>query len=109
MKQWLYIILLCTTTVFAETNTVATVGPQTGQQVYEQHCALCHTTGVAGAPKFRDMQDWKQRVAGKKLAELTQTALQGKNAMPPKGTCMQCDEALLQQAIEYMLPPGWEK
>ncbi len=75
-----------------------------GQLTYEQHCVVCHQDGVAGAPIFRGIDDWKKRVATKTLDLLTASAIKGLNAMPAKGTCQECTEAEIKAAIEYMVP-----
>lgn len=75
-----------------------------GQQTYEQFCAVCHRAGVAGAPKFRDEAAWKTRMDKKDLAQLTASAIKGINAMPAKGTCMQCSDDEIKAAVQYMLP-----
>ena len=75
-----------------------------GQDTYEQHCAVCHRDGVAGAPKFRNADDWKPRLAQADINALTVSAIKGKNAMPAKGTCTDCTEADLKAAVQYMVP-----
>lgn len=75
-----------------------------GESTYKQFCAVCHAAGIAGAPKFRDKAMWKSRTDSKDLAQLTQSAIKGLNAMPPKGTCMNCSAEDMKQAIKYMLP-----
>lgn len=80
------------------------VKKDTGQAIYEQHCVVCHGSGVAGAPKFRDAADWSHRLAKQTLASLTATALKGLNAMPAKGTCQECRDEDLKAAIQYMVP-----
>ncbi|KTD23056.1 c-type cytochrome [Legionella londiniensis] len=74
------------------------------QEIYEQYCQVCHQAGVAGAPKFRDAADWKKRLEEKKLDGLTASAIKGLNAMPPKGTCMQCSDEEIKAAVQYMVP-----
>ncbi len=76
----------------------------TGQATYEQHCVVCHRDGVAGAPKFRNEDDWKPRLAKQDIDSLTATAMKGLNAMPAKGTCMECSLEEMKAAIEYMVP-----
>ncbi len=74
-----------------------------GEDRYKSTCAVCHETGVGGAPKFRNEADWKPRMeAG--IDGMLKIAIQGKGAMPPKGTCMQCSDQELKMAIEYMIP-----
>ena len=76
--------------------------PRSGQQVYNDTCAGCHGTGAAGAPKLGDSAAWKARVTAG-IESLLQSAINGKNAMPPKGLCMSCSEDDLKAAIEYMV------
>jgi cytochrome c5 len=75
-----------------------------GEQIYAKYCAVCHKTGLAGAPKFRDEKTWRSRSKVKDLDALTQSAIKGMNAMPAKGTCMECNEADIKKAVSYMLP-----
>lgn len=77
---------------------------QSGEQIYEKYCSVCHRAGVAGAPKFRDETDWVPRLAKADMTELVAIAMKGLNAMPPKGTCVECTEADLRAAITYMVP-----
>lgn len=76
-----------------------------GQATYEGHCVVCHEAGVAGAPKFRNAGDWQPRFDKNKLDGLVANAIKGLNAMPPKGTCAECTDEEIKQAIQYMLPP----
>lgn len=75
-----------------------------GEKIYEAYCAVCHRAGVAGAPKFRVEADWQSKLDEKGLDGLTISAIKGIRAMPPKGTCTECSEKDIKQAIEYMLP-----
>lgn len=76
-----------------------------GAAVYAQACATCHATGLAGAPKLGDAEDWGPRLAQGE-AVLLQHALEGytgeKGVMPPKGGFMQLSQAQLQAAIKHM-------
>lgn len=88
-----------------EDTAVATVEKkEPGQEIYEHYCITCHRDGLAGAPKFRDANDWNSRKAGQTLDEMVALAIKGLNAMPPKGTCLECSDADLKAAIQYMLP-----
>ena len=77
-------------------------GPLSGQQVYDQFCFACHTSGVGGAPLLGDAAAWEPRVA-KGLDELMASTLNGINAMPAKGTCMNCSDDELSAAVDYMI------
>lgn len=80
----------------------AAAGPRSGDDVYNAHCAACHGTGVAGAPKLGDSGAWAPRAA-QGMDTLLAHATNGLNAMPPKGTCAACSDDELKNAIEYML------
>lgn len=82
---------------------VITLSANAGEERYKSTCAVCHATGVAGAPKFRDATDWKPRMAAG-MDTMLAIAKKGKGAMPPMGTCMQCSDEELRKTIEYMLP-----
>ena len=72
-----------------------------GKATYDAKCAVCHTSGVAGAPKLGDKEAWAPRMATG-MDAMMKSAINGKNAMPPKGTCMDCSDADLKAAVEYM-------
>jgi cytochrome c5 len=75
---------------------------KSGEAVYKQYCFACHATGVAGAPKLGDKAAWEPRVKTGKDT-LLKKAMSGLNAMPPKGTCMECSEQEIKNAIDFML------
>jgi len=79
----------------------ADAGPS-GEAIYNKACVVCHGAGVAGAPKFGDTAAWEPRIA-QGIDALLSTAINGKGAMPPRGTCMDCSDEDLKAAIEYMV------
>lgn len=72
-----------------------------GKALYQQVCASCHNTGVAGAPTLDDSAAWSQR-AEKGIDAMVEVAVKGKGAMPPRGGSGASD-AELRAVIEYML------
>jgi cytochrome c5 len=64
------------------TTTVAAAGAT--PELYTQTCAVCHTAGVAGAPKIGDKAAWAPRIA-QGMDTLVEHAIKGKGAMPPRG------------------------
>lgn len=78
--------------------------PRTGKQVYESVCISCHGSGAAGAPKLGDKKAWAPRIA-KGMNALMQSALHGVpgKAMLPRGTCNDCSDQELRNAVEYMV------
>jgi len=74
---------------------------RTGEELYKAKCFVCHMTGAAGAPKLEDKAAWAPRLATGMEALMT-SVVNGKNAMPPKGTCTDCTDDELKAAVEYM-------
>ena len=74
---------------------------RSGEDVYKTACATCHSLAIANAPKTHDKQAWQAR--GKGINELLESAKKGLNAMPPNGACMNCTDAELKAAIEFMM------
>jgi cytochrome c5 len=80
----------------------ATGGARTGEQVYNQFCGTCHAAGIAGAPTLDDTEAWEPRLA-QGMDTLWDHTLNGINAMPAKGTCMNCSDEELRAAMDYMV------
>jgi cytochrome c5 len=80
----------------------AAAEPKSGEEIYNGSCMACHATGAAGAPKVGDTAAWAPRIA-QGSDKLLANAINGLNAMPPKGLCMACSEADLQAAVDYMV------
>jgi cytochrome c5 len=76
-----------------------------GKKIFDTTCAVCHTTGVAGAPKFGDKAAWAPRIA-QGVSVLYTHALggfQGKaGVMPPKGGNTSLPDADVKAAVDYM-------
>jgi len=91
----------------APAGSTATLGAGTsGQDVYGKACAVCHTAGVAGAPKLGDKSDWGPRVAqGKNV--LYEHAIKGftgkKGVMPAKGGNTALADSDVKAAVDYMV------
>lgn len=80
---------------------VAAAEPRSGEEVYNGACTACHGSGLLGAPKTGDKAAWDDRLA-KGMDAALQNAINGINAMPPKGTCANCSDDELMAAIKYM-------
>jgi len=77
-------------------------GPRDGATVYGTFCIACHASGVNGAPNTGNADDWAPRIAQGKDT-LVKHALEGFNAMPAKGTCMDCSDDEIIAAIDHMI------
>ena len=72
-----------------------------GKSIYDTTCMACHSSGVAGAPKFGDKAAWAPFIA-KGMDDMVKKATQGVGAMPPKGGSTASD-ADFKAAIQYMV------
>ena len=74
---------------------------RTGQQIVETVCAACHATGTLNAPKIGDAKAWAPHIK-ESLEELTQIAIKGKGAMPPRGGNPDLSDLEVARAVAYM-------
>lgn len=80
----------------------ATDGAEKIKTIYAASCAACHTTGAAGAPKLGDKSTWAPRIKTG-MDTLYNSALKGKNAMPPKGGNASLSDADVKAVVDYMV------
>jgi cytochrome c5 len=95
--------LTFTLAVLAATTLPAGAEPRSGAQLYQDHCAACHypSNVMVSSPKAGSTRDWAPRLE-KGLPALTQSAIQGVEAMPPKGNCEDCTSSEIEAAIRFM-------
>ena len=79
--------------------------PKSASEIYDQYCTACHPAGIAGAPKPGDASIWDARVAAG-IEEVYTHAINGYNAMPPRGTCMSCSDEEIQATVDLMIEGG---
>ena len=73
-------------------------------ELYPRTCAVCHAAAVAGAPKTGDVAAWQAKMeATGSMEAMIALVNSGKNAMPPKGMCMDCTDNEFKLLIEYMM------
>lgn len=95
--------------LFAAVAATLSINVQTAQAFdveakYSQTCGICHASGVAGAPKAFDKAAWEPRIATG-MDTLIASVTNGKNAMPPRGLCMDCTADQYKTLINYMATP----
>lgn len=73
-----------------------------GRVAYQASCSACHATGAAGAPKLGDVAAWTPRIGGG-VANLHNSALKGKGAMPAKGGNASLADADVKAAVDFMV------
>jgi len=77
-----------------------------GEKIYKKVCALCHSSGVAGAPIPGNHGDWDARIAqGNDV--LYKHAIEGftgeKGMMPPRGGGSSLTDDEVKAGVDYMV------
>ena len=76
-----------------------------GAELFKKTCAMCHQTGVAGAPKLGDKADWGPRIAQGKDT-LYKHAIEGytgaKGMMPARGGAASLSDDDVKAAVDFM-------
>jgi len=80
---------------------IAFDGSLDGAMIYTSACSVCHGTGAAGAP-IPGSPAMVER-AQKGLDALVHSALNGLNAMPPRGGRADLSDEQIRAIIEYMI------
>lgn len=80
----------------------AAAASRSGEDIYQTSCVACHGSGVLQAPKLGDAAAWNERLA-KGMEAVVANAINGINAMPPRGTCGGCSDEDIAAAIQYMV------
>jgi cytochrome c5 len=88
----------------AEVEAVATTVAvaMSGDQVYQQVCASCHTSGIMNAPKMGDAAAWQARLA-KGKETLYANAINGIGAMPAKGGRADMSDDAIRAAVDHLI------
>ena len=73
-----------------------------GEAAYLENCAGCHETGMLGAPREGEPQDWRGRSALWQ-AVLMEHAKTGYFDMPARGGNSELPDEVVNAAAEYML------
>ena len=82
---------------------VAVADGPTGEETYNKLCLSCHATGLSGAPKLGDAEDWAPRKA-KGLDALVASTIAGvPPAMPARGLCFDCTDEQLRDTVAWMI------
>jgi len=75
---------------------------RSGEDIFNSACTNCHSTGAAGAPVVGKADQWAARIA-KGNETLYTHAINGFNAMPPKGLCGTCSDDEIKETVDYMV------
>ncbi len=117
IKKFLFLSLTTTMLIFC----ININANRSGKEIYDTYCTTCHSPQMASmfqAPAAHNENDWQIRkeTASLKISKnsiktdeeiiniLALTATEGtEKGMPPKGTCMECTNEELKNAIIYMI------
>ena len=69
---------------------------------YQISCFACHASGAAGAPLLGDLEAWNSRIE-KGMDAVMANVINGINAMPARGLCMDCTDNELKAIVDYMI------
>jgi c(7)-type cytochrome triheme protein len=81
---------------------VAPGGKVDGAGVVNSSCAACHVAGVLNAPKLGNKVDWEPRIK-QGLKVLYDHAINGFQAMPPRGGNPTLTDEQIQAAVDHMV------
>jgi mono/diheme cytochrome c family protein len=73
-----------------------------GEKTYKEVCSVCHTSGVANAPKLGDQSAWKKLISEGQVI-ITAHGYVGVRAMPPKGGNANLSVQQFSEALNYMV------
>nr|P00123.1 RecName: Full=Cytochrome c-555; AltName: Full=Cytochrome c555 [Chlorobaculum thiosulfatiphilum]pir/CCCF55/ cytochrome c555 - Chlorobium sp [Chlorobium sp.] len=77
-----------------------------GKATYDASCAMCHKTGMMGAPKVGDKAAWAPHIA-KGMNVMVANSIKGykgtKGMMPAKGGNPKLTDAQVGNAVAYMV------
>jgi len=98
MKVWILAIALVPAIA-----TSAEAQSRPAEDIYRDYCSACHAPAnvMVSSPKAGISRDWSPRLK-KGLPALLKSAIEGFEAMPPKGTCEDCSVEELESAIRFM-------
>lgn len=95
-------------TACAKTAVVSSVrdtgaGARSPEQIYQSVCSVCHDTGAGGAAKLTEKEKWVAKRVARTVEEIYRSAIDGRNAMPPRGNCLDCSDEDIKRTVDYML------
>ena len=81
----------------------------TGRDVYQAVCMACHAAEnvMVSSPKQGDAKEWQRRLSrAGSLGALADNAVNGYEAMPPKGGHTELTRSQIEAAIRFMMQPA---
>ena len=75
---------------------------QTPEEIFKGTCAMCHSSGVGGAPVVGNSEQWAPRIE-KGVDALVSNVSKGIGIMPPSGGRKDLSVEELRSVIQYMI------
>lgn len=97
-----FVLAACAHNTGDDRNDEASNAATNGEAAYVEHCAGCHETGMLGAPREGEPQDWAGR-SNLWQAILMDHAKTGYFDMPARGGKSELPDDIVSAAAEYML------
>jgi len=102
-RQMTYLATLALAVALSVWTGAAAVRAQTdGKSLYAVRCAACHDTGLLGAPKLSQADQWTSRLP-RGRAQLLENAIKGYNNMPPRGGNPSLSDEQVGAVVDYMV------
>ncbi len=79
----------------------APVVERSGEEVFNETCTSCHSSGALGAPKMNNKADWAPRIA-QGFGKLIENATNGIRKMPPRGGDPDLTDLEVARTVAYM-------
>lgn len=76
---------------------------RSGKAIYKKYCTNCHQGGLVGSPVFGKKKDWEDRLAKGREAIIENVRAGMPPGMPKLGSCTDCSDEELENAVDYML------
>lgn len=76
---------------------------RTGEVIYKKYCANCHQGSVPRSPVLGKQADWADRVEKGRAALIENVRVGIPPEMPKMGSCRNCTDEELGNAVDYML------
>ncbi|KAF0803114.1 cytochrome c5 [Alcanivorax xiamenensis] len=98
-------LVLAACTDAEDASSAGEVVARDGASIYRQYCVVCHSSGAGGAPVVakENRLHWSHEVEEEGFEAIVREAINGVNAMPPRGGCMDCSDDEIRATVIHML------
>lgn len=76
---------------------------RSGEAIYKKYCTNCHQGGLVGSPVYGKKKDWEDRLVKGREVLIENVRAGMPPGMPKMGSCTNCTDEELENAVDYML------